>query len=84
MIKLLYFSYALHKQKVLKSYPIFYFRFDKKFSRGRCESSVRFGFSSTTEHTITQLSSGHVKLWLVLLKGTCKKLFVLYFRITIF
>ena len=38
MIKLLYFSYALHKQKVLNLTAIFYFRFDKKFSRGRCES----------------------------------------------
>ena len=59
MIKLLYFRYALHKQKVLNLIAIFYFRFDKKFSRG---SSVRFGFSSTTEHTIAQLSSVHVKL----------------------
>ena len=63
MIKLLYFSYALHKQKVQNLIAIFYFRFDKKFSRGRCESSVRFGFSSTTEHTIAQLSSGHVKFY---------------------
>ena len=58
MIKLLYFSYALHKQKVLNLIAIFYFRF---LAEG-CESSVRFGFSSTTEHTIAQLSSGHVKL----------------------
>ena len=32
MIKLLYFSYALHKQKVLNLIAIFYFRFDKKQS----------------------------------------------------
>ena len=31
MIKLLYFSYALHKQKVLNLIAIFYFRFDKSF-----------------------------------------------------
>ena len=83
MIKLLYFSYALHKQKVLNLIAIFYFRFDKKFSRGRCElkfSSFWIFLHYGAHHCAVVFRSRQV------IASAIERymLFVLYFRITLF